>query len=664
MKQGEMIDDRYRIIKQIGSGGMATVYLAMDEYLDRQVAIKFLRLNATSDERAVERFQREAYSISQLNHPNIVNIYDIVDNDKGHYLVMEYVEGMDLKKYIKANQPLSAEEIRDILVQILDGVQSAHEHYVIHRDLKPQNIMTKSDGTIKIMDFGIAIISTETALTQTNTIIGSVHYLSPEQARGGLATPQSDIYAVGIVGYEMMTGHVPFDGESAVSIAVQHFQEPLPDIAEERPDIPMALQNVIYKATAKDADQRYDSAKAMREDLLSALDDARQDEVRFSTQEGVSTATAVLGEAAIRDEMAQHPEALADEVEETSDDSAKQESKKKKKDAKPWWKRIWVWVLLVLLVLGIGITGFAMYDRNNHIDIPNIQNMTVEEATQALTNLGIAVYGNSHQYDDDVAKDHVIDTNPAMGTRLRKGDGVSLVISDGKEPTAMPNVVGQAYDDAKQQLEKLGYTVGRTDQYDDMNPQNTVIGQDVEVGKKTVADETNVTLTVSLGQQLFTMTDLTGYEKDDVQRYADDYQLQLNFNEDYSDNIEAGKAMAQSISPGSQIVHGNPLTVTISKGKKAEKSDTSHQRNNGKSSRFTYRITIPFDDEGDAESNEIEVYINDKKHSYDAPADTLKISRNKNYTLRFETDNGEAASFKIVRDGETVMESDVVPNND
>lgn len=683
MRKDELIDDRYRILRQIGSGGMATVYLAMDEYLDRQVAIKFLRLNANSDEKSVERFQREAYSISQLNHPNIVNIYDIVDNDKGHYLVMEYVEGMDLKKYIKENQPLSPEECQDILSQILDGIQSAHENYVIHRDLKPQNIMIKPDGTVKIMDFGIAVISTETALTQTNTIIGSVHYLSPEQARGGIATPQSDVYALGIVGYEMMTGHVPFDGESAISIAVQHFQEPLPDITADRSDIPMAMQNVIYKATAKDASHRYTSCQEMREDLRTALSLERQGETRFSPEEDVSMETAVLGEDAIRNEMSHHPEAMAavsavgagvasmasrgsNTVKAQDKKPKKQAKKDKKEDEEPnkWWQHAWVWLLLVLFLLGTGLTTLAINNRRNQVDLPNIQHMTVDEATEALNNLGISVYGNSREYNKEIPKDHVIDTNPSMGTKIKKGDGVNLIISDGKQPSEMPDVTGMSYEEASAQLQEQGYTVNQANEYSDTVAPNIVMAQDVAAGEQAVPEETTVTLTVSLGQQIFTMADLTGYSKAEVQQYADQYQLQLTFNEDYSDSVDEGRAMAQTISAGSEITHGNPLTVTLSKGQEPETSDNSRTRNNGQTSRFTYRITIPFDDSDDASRNEVEIYIDDKNHNYDSPADTLRISRNRNYTLRFETDNGEEARFKVVRDGETIMESRVVPNND
>lgn len=266
---GKIFAGRYRILKQIGRGGMADVYLAKDLILDgEEVAVKVLRTNYQTDPIAVARFQREARAMADLDHPHIVRITDIGEEEGQQYLAMEYVAGLDLKRYIKEHHPLSNEEAVRIMGQILLAMRLAHTRGIVHRDLKPQNILLTPDGTAKVTDFGIAVAFAETSLTQTNSMLGSVHYLSPEQARGSKATVQSDIYAMGIIFYEMLTGHIPYDGDSAVTIALQHFQKPLPSVIAENPSVPQALENVVIKATAKKLTDRYKSVAEMYVDYL------------------------------------------------------------------------------------------------------------------------------------------------------------------------------------------------------------------------------------------------------------------------------------------------------------------------------------------------------------------------------------------------------------
>lgn len=249
---GKIFADRYRVIRQIGRGGMADVYLARDLILDgEEVAVKVLRTNYQTDQIAVQRFQREAKAMAELDHPNIVRISDIGEEDGQQYLAMEYVDGVDLKRYIKDHAPLSNQEAVRIMGQILLAMRLAHTRGIVHRDLKPQNVLLTKDGTVKVTDFGIAVAFAETSLTQTNSMLGSVHYLSPEQARGSKATVQSDIYAMGIILFEMLTGRIPYDGDSAVTIALQHFQQPLPSVREANPQVPQALENIVLRATAK-----------------------------------------------------------------------------------------------------------------------------------------------------------------------------------------------------------------------------------------------------------------------------------------------------------------------------------------------------------------------------------------------------------------------------
>ncbi|BAQ24895.1 serine/threonine protein kinase [Streptococcus troglodytae] len=276
---GKLFAGRYRILQSIGRGGMADVYLANDLILDNEeVAIKVLRTNYQTDQVAVTRFQREARAMAELNHPNIVAIRDIGEEDGQQFLAMEYVDGADLKKYIQDHAPLSNAEVIRIMKEVLSAMTLAHQKGIIHRDLKPQNVLLTKDGTAKVTDFGIAVAFAETSLTQTNSMLGSVHYLSPEQARGSKATVQSDIYAMGIMLFEMLTGHIPYDGDSAVTIALQHFQKPLPSIIAENKNVPQALENVVIKATAKRLTDRYHSTQEMLQDLRTSLQPNRSRE--------------------------------------------------------------------------------------------------------------------------------------------------------------------------------------------------------------------------------------------------------------------------------------------------------------------------------------------------------------------------------------------------
>lgn len=292
---GKIFAGRYKIIQQIGRGGMADVYLARDLILDgEEVAVKVLRTNYQTDPIAVARFQREAKAMAELDHPNIVRITDIGEEEGQQYLAMEYVAGLDLKRYIKENAPLSNEEAVRLMGQILLAMRLAHTCGIIHRDLKPQNVLLTPDGTAKVSDFGIAVAFAETSLTQTNSMLGSVHYLSPEQARGSKATVQSDIYAMGIIFYEMLTGHIPYDGDSAVTIALQHFQKPLPSIREENKNVPQALENVVIKATAKKLTDRYKSVAEMYVDLSSCLSYERRNEKKLVFEDQTKADTKTL----------------------------------------------------------------------------------------------------------------------------------------------------------------------------------------------------------------------------------------------------------------------------------------------------------------------------------------------------------------------------------
>ena len=282
MMIGKRISGRYKILEMIGGGGMANVYLAHDMILDRDVAVKVLRLDFANSEEFIRRFHREAQSATSLAHPNIVSIYDVGEEESIYYIVMEHVKGQTLKQYIQTNSPVPIEEALLIMEQITSAISHAHQNHIIHRDIKPQNILLDQRGNVKITDFGIAMALSATSITQTNSVLGSVHYLSPEQARGGVANHQSDIYSLGIVMFELLTGRLPFSGESAVSIALKHLQSETPSLRRWNPNIPQSVENIVLKATAKDPFHRYESVEAMEADIRTSLDPSRADEPKFT----------------------------------------------------------------------------------------------------------------------------------------------------------------------------------------------------------------------------------------------------------------------------------------------------------------------------------------------------------------------------------------------
>ncbi|MEE6728733.1 Stk1 family PASTA domain-containing Ser/Thr kinase [Pediococcus pentosaceus] len=303
MTPNQTLNGRYKIIRPLGEGGMANVYLAHDLILDRDVAVKLVRFDMQDDVSAIKRFQREALSTTELVHPNIVGVYDIGEEHGMNYLIMEYVEGQNLKQYIRDQFPIPLGQVVSLMSQILNGVQTAHYHGIIHRDLKPQNILIDKHGKAKITDFGIAIANQQSSFTRTNTVIGSVQYLSPEQVRGHIATQQSDIYSLGIILFEMLTGKVPFEGESAVSIAVKHYQDQLPLVKDFNTKIPQSLENVVLKATAKNPIDRYKNVAEMAADLKTVLQPERANESKF-VEDSLVEHTIVLNQDELKQGLA------------------------------------------------------------------------------------------------------------------------------------------------------------------------------------------------------------------------------------------------------------------------------------------------------------------------------------------------------------------------
>ena len=453
---GKIFAGRYRIIKQIGRGGMADVYLAKDLILDgEEVAVKVLRTNYQTDPIAVARFQREARAMADLDHPHIVRITDIGEEDGQQYLAMEYVAGLDLKRYIKEHYPLSNEEAVRIMGQILLAMRLAHTRGIVHRDLKPQNILLTPDGTAKVTDFGIAVAFAETSLTQTNSMLGSVHYLSPEQARGSKATVQSDIYAMGIIFYEMLTGHIPYDGDSAVTIALQHFQKPLPSVIDENPSVPQALENVVIKATAKKLTDRYQSVAEMYVDLSSSLSYNRRNEPKLVFNDTTKADTKTLPKVSqstltsIPKVQTQSPKPqTAKPNQQVSEDNYASKPVKKRKF------RVRYMILLASIVLVAASLIWILSRTPATIAIPDVTGQTVAEAKETLKKANFEIGEEKTEASEKVEEGRIIRTDPDAGTGRKEGTKINLVVSSGKQSFQLSNYIGRKSTDVIAELKQ------------------------------------------------------------------------------------------------------------------------------------------------------------------------------------------------------------------
>lgn len=565
---GRKLNGRYQIIGNIGSGGMANVFLAHDLILDRDVAIKVLRFDFQNDQAAIRRFQREALAATELVHPNIVSVYDVGEEDGLQYLVMEYVKGMDLKRYIQTQYPMPYATVVDIMEQILSAVSLAHEHRIIHRDLKPQNILMDEHGVVKITDFGIAIALSETSITQTNTMLGSVHYLSPEQARGSMATNQSDIYAVGIILYEMLTGNVPFDGESAVTIALKHFQEEMPSVKTIDSNIPQSLANVVLKATTKDPADRYKTAEEMAQDLYTVLAANRLDEPVWQP-------TALMGETIALTPITEEtpmPDSYnvpENEPEQDALDSLPEPVKKKSK------KPLIVFLTLVAIGLAvlIGLYFFGSQSSDD-VDVPDVKDKTEAQARALLEKANLQVKDEVLEIADaDIEVGKVVKTNPPIGQSVKKNKEIQLYVSSGAKKIKLKNYEGETYDDAVSALKKLGFpesNIKKQTQSSTEVDEGKIISQDPTSGTELDPKTDEIKLIVSTGTDSVDIGDYTqyGYETAVAELVAlglSENQIILSYEE--SETVQSGLIISQTPVGGSSVsLKNGKVTLVVSKG--------------------------------------------------------------------------------------------------
>ena len=634
LEAGKTLNGRYKIQSLIGTGGMAAVYLATDLILDRLVAIKVLRLDFRQNDDAMRRFRREALSATQLTHPNIVGVYDVGQSQEMNYIVMEYVEGTDLKDYVRQRGALHPIEAVRIMMQIVSAIAAAHQNRIIHRDIKPQNILIDREGNVKITDFGIAVALSDTSLTQTNTLLGSVHYLSPEQARGGMATIQTDIYALGIVLYELLTGRVPFDGESAVSIALKHFQEPLPPVMNPSVMIPQSLENIVLKATAKDPMNRYRSCYEMFQDLKTCLDSTRLYEKKF-VPASFSGETKVLSPISTQKIK---PIQSSREIPVVEMDEEKPVKKKRK----------WPWVLLLMISV-IGIMAFAfLHSSPKEVQVPDVTNLTEATAKIKLADAKLNVTDVIQVQSDEVESGKVIETNPKAGSTVKEKSKVTLKVSSGKEAITMKDYRNKTYEAARDELKKLGFTVERKDENSDNVDSGKVISQSIAPNQKVEGKDTVITLVVSKGENSIKMANLKGYTREGAIEYASANNLNLTITEEEND-ATVDTVVSQSIREGSEIKKGAPLTIVLSKGKKVHT--------------VTKQIVIPYQkpkNNSNRKVNKISIYIEDSVNQLQNVYNTIEISEDTSVNLTFSLSNTQPiGKYKIVSDGKEITSGTV-----
>lgn len=562
--KGQKISDRYQIIKSIGEGGMANVYLAYDTILDRNVAVKVLRGDLANDEKFVRRFQREALSASSLSNPNIVEVYDVGEDNGEYYIVMEYVEGKHLKALLKKRGKLTVPEVIDITLQITNGLSVAHDSYIIHRDIKPQNILILENGMIKITDFGIAVAMNATQLTQTNSVMGSVHYLPPEQASGKGATLQSDIYSIGILMYELLTGKLPFRGDNAVEIALKHLKEPMPSIRDEIPDIPQSVENIILKATAKNPKNRYSDAREMHEDLKTCLDESRANELKitFKYPENDYDDTKLLKTV--------KPE----KKKEVSKEKSGEEVVAKKTKANDSQNKMLITLASVFVGLVVIITTiFVLIPKitsSKQTAIPDVTNYTVTEAIKALQDAGFVVSDEQREEaNENVEEGRVSRTSPAIGSIRKEGTEVIIYRSLGDVKVTIEDYTGKNASEIKGKLEalKLQVIISKKDISSDEAgdyKEGIIIEQSVAAGEK-VSEGSSITLYVPKLDNKYPDFVADNYSVSEVEDFCDEYGVNLTKQEVETTEYAAGTIFYQSRAAGTTVVSGAKLTIKIAK---------------------------------------------------------------------------------------------------
>lgn len=598
---GSFIADRYEILEKIGAGGMSDVYKAKDQVLGRFVAVKVLKPEFAEDVNFVTKFHTEAQSAAGLQHPNIVNIYDVGSEEHMHYIVMEYVEGITLKTYIEKKGRLNYKEAISIAIQVARGIEAAHNNNIVHRDIKPQNIMISNEGKVKVTDFGIARAATSNTIH--SDVMGSVHYTSPEQARNGFVDGKSDIYSLGIVMYEMVTGRVPFDGDTTVAIAIQHLQEEMVAPSVYAPDLPVSLEKIILKCTQKSQDRRYATMGELLVDLKKALMTPDDDFVKIDS--GVSQAkTTIIREEEVRGikEHANKNYAAAEKAsakktyeydDEDDDDEEEDGFLNPKMEKAVTILGIVTGVIIIIIIIYligsmVGLFGGkkdqkeepddqdVIVDESGKIEMIDLKGKNFDQAKTELENMGLKIYQSATEVSDEYEQGQIIDQDIPVGEMVDEGTMVRVTVSSGKseedteETVAVPQVTGYTDTAAIGMLTDAGLDYNREYENSDTVAEGTVIRQSPESGES-VAGGTKVTIVVSQGRQSVAVPDLKNMTESEARKALEEKGLQCGtVSSDYSDTVEEGKVIDQSEAAGKTVYSGTTVNITVSLGKKEE----------------------------------------------------------------------------------------------
>ena len=562
LSKGQKINDRYEIIKMIGEGGMANVYLANDNILERKVAIKVLRGDLSNDEKFIRRFKREALSVSNLSHPNIVEVYDVGEEDGNYYIVMEYIEGKTLKQLLQKRGALTLPEVIDIMSQLTDGLSHAHEAYIIHRDIKPQNIMIEDNGLVKITDFGIAMALNSTQLTQTNSVMGSVHYLPPEQANGKGSTIKSDIYSLGILMYELLAGSVPFKGDTAVEIALKHMKEKMPSIRKQNPTIPQSVENIVLKATAKNPKNRYDSVREMYNDLQTAMEKDNEKRLVYEYPENDLEETKVIAPIAKESKKTIVDKPLDQEEDSTTSNE---------KDEKNKLPIILAIILLVILIVLAFVYLLISSNDVKEVKVPDVVGLETEEAIKTIKETGLE-YTTKSEESDTVEKGLVIRTEPKAGSTKTKGSTITIVESTGKEFLLLEDYAGKNYYEIKAKLELSGIkvemktkSVENASEYKDK--EDLIIDQEPKFNKEeeTKLYENDSVILYIPEVDVYPDMVKEKWTLSQAQDFAKEYKLTLDITYKETKDTEENLILSQGREPGDPIYEGYTLKITVSK---------------------------------------------------------------------------------------------------
>lgn len=559
LMKGQKINDRYQIIRSIGEGGMANVYLAHDTILDRNVAVKVLRGDLAGDEKFVKKFQKEANAAATINHPNVVEMYDVGKDDDTYFIVMEYVDGLTLKNLIKKRGALTLPEAIDIMVQLTSAIECAHDKYIIHRDIKPQNILVLDDGRIKVTDFGIATAINAQELTQTNSVMGSVHYLPPEMASGSGSTIKSDIYSMGILMFELLTGKVPFKGDNAVEVAIKQLKEPIPSVTKINHEIPQAVENIILKACAKNPKNRYNNVVEMRNDLLECMNEEN------------SNVRRLVYDYPEHDEMEEtkNLEDVKDFIREERKEEGETLVAKKKKKGLDF--AVWISGAVFLFLVAASLVFVIIFSKDNHeeeVEIPNVAGLTILEAENKLREKGFKNISDEYEekYSNEVEVGNVIGTTPIAGSKRYTSNKITLVISLGSNAIKIENYVGKDYNDVKKLLEDKGLYVFQekveVNKTDSKYKKNQIIKQSVEEGKS-LEEGDSITFTIPDIVTTYPDFNLEGYSRASIETFCNDNDINCTFTEVETSEYAPGVIISQSRPSGSVVVAKATLIIKI-----------------------------------------------------------------------------------------------------